>query len=249
MQNEDSKGSVKLLAAIVFVYIVLFEFILPMNRFLPKPSMLFESIIHIWKDYSLLYTVTATTSVVFISLVLGYVSAYLNSSQLLKFYKQRPGSFEALKLFKYIPALLIASAFYFWFSEHLFAEILFTLLAACFMIYESLLKSSKEVNEEYILVGKNLGQTDSEIYEKICWRSAQPMVIKDLVEIHLRLWGLVLLFEYITNIYGLGHVIRSIIDYKDFTALFNIFILVSILIWIGDSFIRFIRTKFIFWEN
>jgi ABC-type nitrate/sulfonate/bicarbonate transport system permease component len=248
MQNKDSKGSFRLVLTIVFVYVVLFEFILPINKFLPKPSMLFDSIIHIWKDYSLLYTVTSSTSVVFLSLILGYISAYLNFSQLIKFFEKGSGSIEALSIFKYIPVLLVISVFYFWFSEHLFAEILFSLLSAAFMIYRSLLNHYEKVNEEYILIAKNLELAESEIHEKISWRAIQPLVIYDLGKIHLRLWGLVLLFEFVTNVYGLGHIIRLIIDYKDFTALFNIIILLSVLIWVGDSFIRFIRTKFIFWE-
>jgi ABC-type nitrate/sulfonate/bicarbonate transport system permease component len=248
MLSANSKGTIKLFSAIVFVYVILFEFILPINRFLPKPSLLLDSIHHIWRDYNLLYAVTTTASIVFISLLLGYVSAFMNLTLILKFYRWRPGSFEAIKLFCYVPAIIVVAAFYFWFKNYLFAEILFGLLSSCIMIYGQMVEHSKKVGEEYVLVAKNFGFTETEILEKVYWKAIQPPLLKDFLKNHLRLWSLILLFEFAANSFGIGYIIRSILDYKDFTALFNIFIFITLLMWAGDLFIRFIRAKIIFWE-
>jgi NitT/TauT family transport system permease protein len=248
MQNNKSKEKAKLFTTLIFIYIVLFEFILPTNKFLPKPFLLFDSFVHVWKDYYLLYNVAATISIAYISMILGYVSIRVNYVTFFKLIDKYPGIIESIRIFVYVPVIVIIAIFYFWFEDHLLSEIIFSLLTSCIMIYNSVLENSKFMKEEYTVVAKNLGCAQSEIFDKVHWPALKPSLVQSLIGIHIRLFGLLLIFEFITDYLGLGHIIHSIIVYKDFTALFNVLIIILLFLFIGNSFLRFLKRKFFFWE-
>ncbi len=247
--NSSTKNNFILFAALLFVYIILFEFILSINKVLPKPTLLYESIIHIWRDYNFFFALTTTTSVIYIALLLGFVIIYLSSSWLLKIFVEMEGAILSLRLFRYLPAFFFAILFNFWFSDNLFAEFVFALLATIFLASQKLFDESKQVKEEYILTAKNLNLTASDIYKDVYWKSSLPDLIKYFERIHYYLWVLVLIYEFIGNSLGLGFIYRTILLYEDFTALFTTAVIVSLLIWFGSFVIRFTQKKFIFWNS
>ena len=249
MQNRQTKGSGKLVLALLFVYIVLFEFILPVNKYLPKPSLLYESVSHIWQDYNLVYALSTTVSMVILSLVAGFFSAYINSANIFKMTEHRKGIFDVLKIFTYVPMIFVIAMFTFWFNEYFFAEFLFALLASIVFGYSILIKLTSSIKQEYVDVAQNLGCTQTDVYQKIYWKSLLPDFTKEYNQIHIKLWAVVLLVEFVLNMHGVGHVLRRILEYRDFTALINVALMVIILIWLGDYLIYYIRKKFISWDN
>ncbi|MGE5499427.1 MAG: hypothetical protein ACM3Q2_15205, partial [Syntrophothermus sp.] len=52
-----------LLAGIILLYILAFEFIIPVNGFLPKPSILYDSLIFLQQHYHLVANLLYTTGV------------------------------------------------------------------------------------------------------------------------------------------------------------------------------------------
>jgi len=246
-KNSSTKNSFSLFIALLFVYVLLFEFILPVNKILPRPSLFFDSFVHIWRDYNLTSAFTITTSVVYLSLIISFIVVFAAISLLFKIFIELEGTILSLRLFRYLPAFFFAIIFNFWFSEKLFAEFVFASLAAIFFSIQKLFEESKNVKEEYILVARNLGLTPSDIYEKVYWKSAQPTLIKYYERIHYCLWGIVLIFEFIGNSNGFGYIYRVALSYKDYTALFTFAIIISLIIWFGNFLIRVINKKLIHW--
>ena len=128
------------------------------------------------------------------------------------------------------------------------AELLFGFLAAAFLALKKLFDESMKIKEEYLLVARNFNLTQSDMYQNIYWKSSLPALAKYYEKIHLSLWTLILIYEFIDNTHGFGFIFRTALDYKDFTALYTLAIILSLLIWFGNSVIRFVNNKIIYWS-
>lgn len=242
------KNSVVLFVTLIFVYIVLFEFILPINKILPKPSSLYESFLHIWSDYKLLFAFTTTTSVIYVAITLSALFLYAGAKYYIKIFVEMRYSVLSFQIFRFVPIFFIVVLFNFWLPNNLLAELLFGFLTTAFLAINKLFDESKKINEEYLLVARNLNLSQSDIYKKVYWKSALPAMAKYYEQIHLSLWTLVLIYEFIDNTHGFGFIFRTALDYKDFTTLFTTAVILSLLIWFGNSVIRFVNNKIIYWS-
>ncbi len=246
-ENSSVKNSIVLFITLLFIYIILFEFILPVNKIIPKPTLLFESFIHIWRDYNLVFAFTTTTTIVYLALVSCWVQIYIGVARYLKYFNQIENSFSSLRFFRYFTIFFFIVLFNFWFPNSLFGEFLFTFIIAVFCTARKLFEESKKVNEEYILVARNLGLSSYDIYEDVYWKASLPALSKYFKRVHYYLWGVVLTYEFIGNSYGIGSIYRTAIAYNDFTALFVLAIMISLLIWFGDYLIGLINRRTIHW--
>ncbi|MCX6173791.1 MAG: ABC transporter permease subunit [Ignavibacteriales bacterium] len=241
------KNSVVLFITLLFVYIVLFEFILPINKVLPKPSSLYESFIHIWSDYKLLFAFTTTTSVIYVAITLSVLFVYVGAKYFIKLFIEMRYSILSFQIFRFIPIFFIVVLFNFWLPNNLFAELLFGFSVTAFFSMNKLFDESKKIKEEYLLVARNLNLSQSDINKKVYWKSALPALTKYYEKVHLSLWTLILTYEFIDNTHGFGFIFRTALDYKDFTGLYTLAIILSLLIWLGNSVIRFVNNKIIYW--
>ncbi len=242
------QNSAALFVTLFFVYVVLFEFILPINKVLPKPSSVYESFIHIWSDYNLLFAFTTTTSVIYVAIALSILFLYAGAKYFIKLFVEMKYSIQSFQIFRFIPIFFIAVLFNFWLPNNLLAELLFGFLAAAFLALKKLFDESMKIKEEYLLVARNLNLTQSDMYKNIYWKSSLPALVKYYEKIHLSLWTLILIYEFIDNTHGFGFISRTALDYKDFTALYTLAIILSLLIWFGNSVIRFVNNKIIYWS-
>ncbi|MBI5809213.1 MAG: ABC transporter permease subunit [Ignavibacteriales bacterium] len=242
------QNSAALFVTLFFVYIVLFEFILPINKVLPKPSLLYESFLHIWSDYNLLFAFTTTTSVIYIAIALSILFLYAGAKYFVKLFVEMKYSIQSFQIFRFVPIIFIAVLFNFWLPNNLLAELLFGFLVAVFLAMNKLFDELKKIKEEYLLVARNLNLTPSDIYENVYWKSSLPALAKHYEQIHILLWSLILIYEFIDNTHGFGFIFRTALDYKDFTTLYTTAIILSLLIWLGNSVIRFVNNKIIYWS-
>jgi ABC-type nitrate/sulfonate/bicarbonate transport system permease component len=180
-------------------------------------------------------------------LILGFVFVYVRIARLTKLFVEFEGSFLSFRLFRYLPAFFFAVIFNFWFSKNLIGEFIFSFILVLFLVSKKLFEESKNVKEEYLLVARNLKLTPSDIYEKIYWKSALPVLSDYFKRIHYYLWVLVLVYEFIGNSHGVGSIYRASLAYNDFTALFTLAIMIALLIWFGDFFIASLKKKLIHW--
>ncbi|MFH1197033.1 MAG: ABC transporter permease subunit [bacterium] len=247
-KNENLKNMLLVFLAFLLVYITLFEFILPVNRILPKPSLLWESFIALWAHYSLLQNFLVTGSVVYLGIIAGYLIISFLSGYLIKLNVELPGFFNGLRLFRYFPAFFFAMLFSFWFEGSLTGEYIFAISCAVIFIGIALNNSLKEIKSEYVYAALSLGIKKEKIYRDVIWKLNQPAVVRTLSRLHIYLWTLILIFEFIGASSGLGNVYRFIIYYNDFAALFASAVFISVVIWIGNILIGFIENKLIRWE-
>ncbi|PKL83183.1 MAG: hypothetical protein CVV24_06300 [Ignavibacteriae bacterium HGW-Ignavibacteriae-3] len=246
-ENIPLQNKLKLYLTLLFVYIVLFEFILPVNKILPRPTLLLESFVSIWFEYNLLYAFTITASVVYLSMLFGFIQIYIGAARYLKFYTLIEGSIQSLGLFLFLTPFFFLAVFNFWFPQNVIAEFLFSFLAASFFIFQKLIHESKNIKEEYLLVARNLKTSSYDTYQDVHWKSSLPGIFKQLRQINYQLWFLILTYEFIGDQRGVGAIYHLALQYRDFTALFTLAIMCGILIWFGDLLIKQIHSKFIRW--
>ena len=244
-----AKSQTYFISALLFVYILLFEFILPINRIFPKPSLLIDSFSSIWSDYKLFQAFGLTTTVIYVGLILAYIAIVLKSRFIIMFSLEFKESIETIKILRFVPIIFLAAFFAVWFNDSIWAEFLFTVIIYSFLIGGQLINQAGNVKQEYIDVGRNLGLSKNKIYSKIIWKALEPEIAKSMINSHLILWGLVIIYEYVTTIGGLGGALFNSVTYQDYTAIFMFIILTAILIYIGNFIIIYIVKRFVTWEQ
>lgn len=246
--SERLKTQVYLLITLLFVYLILFEFVLPVNKVLPKPSLLLESFLIIWDDYSLLSSLALTTTIIYLSLLIASIIVYYFAGLIVRISMEFPSTNILFQLFKYFPAFFFAIIFVYWFGNSFWAELLFSFCVSIFFFKKRIFELSGSINNNYLTIAKNLGMSDNEIFTNVIRKSILPELFNTVTPIHNYLWIIILIYEFIANSDGLGGVYNTALLYNDFITLFSIAIMISLLIWFGNSVIKFINRKIFFWE-
>ncbi|MEG8947445.1 ABC transporter permease subunit [Rosettibacter firmus] len=247
MNNINNKQQFYFLITIIFVYVMLFEFVLPVNKVLPRPTLLVEAFFSIWKDYNLLYSMALTTTSIYLSLALGSIIMMFISKKLLYYLMQFKDLFDSIKFYKYIPFIFLIVIFIYWFQDSIIAEFMFGLVYVFALLKISLFEELKNIDEYYI-VAKNMGLDEKEIHSKVIFKTLQPALFEKIIQIHFSLWGIILIYEFIDG-NGFGGVYSKILYYNDFSAIFVLTIIITFLIWIGNLLLKFIQLKYYFWEK
>ena len=237
-----------LVAAFIFIYIILFEFVLVPVRFIPKPSILFESFISLWDAYNLAVLLFSTTSIIYSALLLGSLLITFLAKYLLKVIYEYPGLMNFSIPFKYFSIFLFALLFNLWFSDSLTAEFIFAILVVLSFLLSALKRESQNPKEEYVLTAKSLGLSSEEIYEKVIWKDLQPSIFSGLAKLHISLWMIILIYEFVGQNEGVGSLYLTAFSYNDIAAVFALGILICLLILFGNMIIKYLYQKIFFWE-
>jgi ABC-type nitrate/sulfonate/bicarbonate transport system permease component len=234
---------------VLIVWIILFEFVFPANNFLPRPGIVFLSIPALFEDYHLIVNFLTTLSAVYLPGLLAYLLIFLfrqfifdNSvvlSALIRF-------ISGLTIF--VPGILLALIFVFWFPHSIPAEYLFSFIVSLVWWLSEIKSKSSESNESYITAFKSLGADDSFISRNILWNEIKPGVFRNLQSFHVHLWGLLLMYEFILRVSGLGAILQKTLLYHDLSAICLIILIICLTIIAGCLFLRYIENKFIFWS-
>ncbi len=246
--SETLRDKYLLSAILLFLYIILFEFVLPVNKILPKPSLLWESLIAVWSYYNFLEEISISTLIIYAGILCSYVVIYSLRVPLLKLLSGLGNAFTRLSFLKYFPAFFYAVLFAYWFPNSPAAEFLFVFVAVTFYLLLSIQQNLNSIPESYILIARNLGVNENRIFKEIVWKKSLPSLFSGLIKIHFLIWILVLLYEFVGDYFGIGHVYNTALQYNDFAGLFSIAIYVAILIWIGSKAIEYSKSKLIYWN-
>ena len=79
LKNQTAKNLYKYIISYFVLWILLFEFILPVNNILPRPSVVLMSFSALWNYYRLPINFMATVSAVYLSILLAYLLTSLLS--------------------------------------------------------------------------------------------------------------------------------------------------------------------------
>jgi ABC-type nitrate/sulfonate/bicarbonate transport system permease component len=237
------------LFAYCILWILLFEFILPVNQILPKPSVVAESFPDLWKDYNLPVNFLSTVTVIFLALTAAYFCVKYLSPFLVEKNNFISLFINSLEWFsEFLPGIVIGLLLIFWFPESEFVEFIFAFATAFFSLTIRFQNESEKPDEEYILAARSLGMKEPAIVKNVIWKNAQPKLMSHLINLHFYLWSILIVFEFIKGGLGLGVIFRRALEYNDISATFSVFIITALAIYLGTLFLRMIRNKFVFWS-
>ncbi len=236
-------------STIFILWIILFEFILPSNNFLPKPSIVWDSFGDLFKDYRLVINYLSTIAVIYSSIVVSYFLINLLKVFLLN--KEQPFTnlLSSLKqVSNILPSILFAFLLIYWLPDTIISEFIFAILLSLFSFAIKVQNESLLIKKEYIDAAKGLGANEKIILNEVKWKAIQPGLIKHILDFHNYFWTLILFFEYARNGLGLGKIFRQALEFKDLSALIALFIITGITICLGHLAINHFKTKHYFWN-
>ncbi|MGK9475855.1 ABC transporter permease [Melioribacter sp. OK-6-Me] len=238
---------VKFIITLLFVYLVLFEFILPVNKVLPQPSQILESLAESWYVYNIFQSIASTTSVIYVSMFIAYLL-------ILGILKVVPALFASIELstvkpIKYVPFVFPVLLFLFWFGASFWGEFLFAFVLISAFLKLSAANGLKNIKKEYLDVAVNLGLSRHEAAKKIAHKILGKHLYHELSEKHYLLWMAILFYEFAEKGNGLGGIYYRALYYNDFVFLFVVTIITTILIWVGEKILVLIEEKYFNWEE
>jgi ABC-type nitrate/sulfonate/bicarbonate transport system permease component len=238
---------------IIFTYLILwillFEFLLPVNDIFPKPSIVAESFPDLWTDYELPVNYLSTISVIYISLFLSYYLLKVLSPYIVEKENSVSLFINSLEWFSaYIPGILIGLLLIYWFPESEYTEFIFAFAAAFTSLVIRFQNESENLNEEYLLAAESLGLKKKKADRAITWNILKPKLFEHFFSLHFYIWPMLIVFEFIKGGLGLGVIFREALNYNDLSALFSVFIITGLSIFLGTIILKYIRNKFVFWS-
>ncbi len=239
-----------ILFIIFILWAVLFEFIIPRNGFLPRPGIVILSIPALFEDYHLIPNFFTTISAVYLPPLLSYLLLYLFRQTVFR----RTGVIKIfidfiLQVSVFFPAVLLGILFLFWFPHSFLIEYIFSFIISALWWLTEITSEDINANENYRVSLKSMGADEIFIQKYILWNEVKPAVFGNLKRFHLHLWTIILIFEFISQGYGLGSILSQIMTYRDLSALWLIIILISIIIGAGYIFLKYFENRFIFWSK
>ncbi|NWG27801.1 MAG: hypothetical protein HXY48_04620 [Ignavibacteriaceae bacterium] len=243
------KKQQKIIAAVFIALLLIFEFLIPSNRFIPKPSLIYHSCIDLFTEYKIFLNLTNTISVIYLPALFAFVFFYI-FFQILS--NENPLSlfiYSTDWIVKYIPSIILGLIMILWFPESRIIEYIFSFLICFFPLFTKINKRLKEIPEEYIHSAVSLGYTSTEISRKIELPFVMPDLIRTFRKIHIYHWSMILIFEYFQKLFGLGAIINQLIFYKDLSGLFALIFLLWLIVFVISKALLFIEYKFFFWKE
>lgn len=238
--------NIKFIVVLFIIYFVLFEFIFPKNKFIPQPNVLIESFIHLWSFYNFFFALISTTSIIYFSILISFFFLHYFRIVIIKNIISFNSSLNVLNIFKYFPAFFIVILFSVWFQGNLVAEIIFALLISLTMMLKKISSLISDVKKEYIIFAHQVNP--NKMFSEVYWKNILPNLIFYFYDLQIYLWILILIYEFISESYGVGLIYRKAYDYNDIGAIYSITITMSVVIWLSNLLLRFIEKKKIYWS-
>ena len=246
---HSNKKYIFFLSGFLVIGIIIFEFVLPPNHFLPRPSIALLSIIALFQDYQLLLNMFSSISAIYFSSIFAGLFIWIIRRHL--FMNKNIFGFIAISLkwiARIVPGILLGLFLILWFPNSESSKYILILFISFTYLFQKAENELKKVNCEFIDAAVSLGAGKNFIFEKVCWKVIEPALTEALTELHFYLWSILIMFELINGGSGLGAVLRSALLYKDLSALFISVIIICIIILIGAALIKYLKKKFIFWS-
>lgn len=229
---------------ILFIsYFLLVDLILPVNSYLPKLSIIGESVISLWSDYGFIFGFFFTTIFIYagIFIVSGLLYFFfIPVRKLAKLYNSQITSFCCF---------LICLLLIIWIKNLIILELIVVLLTFSALLFSALKCTLKnKVTENYLDSIPEFIKDRDRIEKEVVKQSALPLIFKNLSLYHSVIWIVVLITEYIHNSGGIGTVYREIIRFSDISGFFALSIILLVTFKVGDYLIENIKNRLIFWK-
>jgi len=247
MENKINRRGkyVYLLVAFVLFWIVLFEFILSSNLILPRPYFVLLSLGDLFADYHLIFNIFSTISVIYFSIITAFFIIWLFRIYLVNGHNIIRYTVAALGWFAgFIPSILIVLFLFYWLGSSEYVKYIFGFFSCFILFFIKLEDETSKIGNEYIDAAASIGANSKMIAGKIRWKSVEPAIAGYIPEIHLYLWSMIIVIEYIKGGSGLGVVFRTALLYRDLPVLFSSALITVIVVFIGESLIKYLNNRY-----
>ena len=234
-----------LLIAFILFWIVLFEFVLSANSFLPSPYFVIISIGDLFSDYHILVNILSTLTAVYFSIIAALFIIWVFRIYLVNGHNLIRHTIDALGWFAgFVPSIILAFFLIYWLDGSGYVKYIFGSFSCLILFFFKLEDAAGKIGSEYIDAAVSLGADHKMISGKIRWKSVIPAVAHYVPEIHLYLWSMIIIIEYIKGGSGLGVVFRQALLYKDLPVLFSTALFTIIVILLAESLIKYLNNKY-----
>jgi ABC-type nitrate/sulfonate/bicarbonate transport system permease component len=131
---------------------------------------------------------------------------------------------------------------------NLYVEFIFAVIFILGKLLQILSDSTESLNEDYIYTAKSLGVSKGQILSKVIWKDLKPNVYDKLISIHTQTWVVVIVYEFVSAVNGIGSVYKLAYDYNDLAAIISLGIFISLVIVSVNSILKIVVAKLIFWK-
>jgi len=242
------KNPFKILISFLIIWIVLFQFVFVWSNILPKPIILWESINDILQENQLvnnfLISVGSITFGIIVSLILTYFLRYFLLTKNL--FVDLISAFYKLKFL--LPTLIFIIFLVFWIPNSFYTEYILLAFFSFLYISKDIINKRNTILNDLENSARSLGLTSKKILANVKFKQIIPSLENSFLLLHIKLWGLLLVFEYVQNTFGLGSVLHSSMILKDLYVLFFTSVLISLTIIIFHFLIKVLFNQFVHWE-
>ena len=232
-----------------FLWIILFEYIFPLNRFIPSPSLVFLSFVDLFSKYDFLLNIVSTLASIYMPMFLALVLLKFSfgfidpESPIIKLIS------SSQLLFKFIPGLLLGVLLIYWFPQEEWTKFLFSFFIALSIIWNKAFTINENKFQHYKDYAQSLGIKKYQIRTKVIWKMVEPRIIEELAVRNIYIWTTILAFEYIQRMNGAGEILRLSLKFNDISIIFALIIFLAVIISLCFKILNFIKNKFYFWND
>ncbi|MCH7827836.1 MAG: ABC transporter permease subunit [Bacteroidetes bacterium] len=247
-KNIYFKKPFTLILSFLLIWIILFQFVLEQNSFLPKPLIVYNSLSDLLNIYQLPSNFFFSLGAIVFSIIISVLLLYFFKYYLLTQNIISEFILSIYKLKYFIPGILIGIFLIFWFPHSIYIEYIFLTISSFIYLSGLVINEKDKLGNEYVISLKSLGVKDNKNYAAIKFKQLLPLLENSLIIFHLKLWAILITFEYIQNAWGLGTIINNSIQYRDLSTLFSVSLLICLTIISGNYILKFLFNRFVYWE-
>lgn len=108
---------------------------------------------------------------------------------------------------------------------------------------------AENLSPDYHHSTRTFGVKQNVISRNVLWEAIQPDLFAHIKKKNIYFWSSVITFEFFNGSGGLGTNLKQILQFKDLSALFMIFFIIGISVFLTTQAIKFIHHKFYFWKT
>ncbi len=241
------KSFAKIAAWFTFIYIILFQFILPPNQILPSPASIIDSLGTLFSEYYFISAIGLTSLLVVLIPILGFLCCYVTRYYSPKLFLTYDLSATLLFSFRFFSYVFLMLFMIYWFGSSWIAELVFLMLVAGLEQKIFLASEVRKINKDYFYTLKSLGLTEKEIIRDVVSKLLKPYVFEKIHILFLLSWGWALLYEMISGSYGMGALMLQALKYNDISILTLSIVIMIVVIYVSGLLFKLIEYKIISW--
>ncbi len=241
------KSFAKIAAWFTFIYIVLFQSILPPNQILPSPASMIDSLGTLVSDYAFFNAIGLTAFLVVLIPILGFLCCYVTRYYSPKLFLTYDLSSTLLFSFRFFSYVFLLLFMVYWFGNSWIAELVFLMLVAGLEQKIFLAGEVRKINKNYFFTLQSLGMSEKEIIRDVVSKLIKPYVFEKIHMLFLLSWGWALIYEMISGNYGMGRLMLNAIEYNDISILTLSIVIMIVVIYLSGLLFKLIEYKIINW--